>query len=70
MPRKQDHKVNWMKDVYLKYDLSNPIKNPQGPHNAFSPNLDGHLFKYDGKHPDFIENAGLTKFKDFRKLYD
>jgi hypothetical protein len=29
----------------------------------------GELFYYDGKHPSFVEDAGLTKINDFRKIY-
>jgi hypothetical protein len=67
-PRKQPHKINWMKNVYLKYDLSKPTKNPQGPH-SFKPNSDGYLFKYDGEHPKFL-GKNIVNAKDFRELYE
>jgi len=35
----------------------------------FQSNIEGKLFKYNGKHPKFIENSNLTKIEDFRKHY-
>jgi hypothetical protein len=58
----QKHKVEWL-DSYLKdnFNLMSMFKN-MGSHF-------GKPFIYPGKHPRVIEETGLTKIKDFRKVY-
>ncbi|MFW5847702.1 MAG: hypothetical protein ACOCVF_02170, partial [bacterium] len=74
-------KVKWMNDIYLKMDVNNqaPYVNKAkqlfninsilgpifagGPWKPTKPN--GEAFKYDDKHPKFVEDAGLTKINDF-----
>jgi hypothetical protein len=78
----QNHKVQWMKETYMNYDFNNQdvwlegCKDKFGKRSAFPmghPNFhgddNGHLFKYYGKHPELIEEAGLTNIIDFRKEY-
>jgi hypothetical protein len=62
----QDVKVNWMENVYLKYDPNNPAKNPLGPHDF---GYDNTLMKFSDKHPKLIENSKFINVKDFRTLY-
>jgi len=78
---KKDKKVSWIPEVYLKYNLNDEHKwlgrnfEIFGVYNPFltgdfKAQEDGTLFTYDGKHPDVIEESGLTKYiEDFRKLY-
>jgi len=76
--RCQDEKARWLDEIYYKYDLKNEdywlrknleISGIRSPwfNRGFTPNIDGKLFRYIGKHPKFIEESGLTKIKDFRE---
>ncbi|MBA7707684.1 hypothetical protein ES703_116560 [subsurface metagenome] len=72
------YRVRWLKEIYAKYDLENEdywteknreligIKTPWCD-DGYKPDENGRLFRYTGKHPKFIEKAGLTKIKDFRE---
>jgi len=74
------NKIDWITKIYKNYDLNDEeywikeneklfgIKSPLLNKAAFSDN--GKLFKYEGKHPEVIEESGLTKIKDFRKHYN
>lgn len=73
----QLEKMEWTKDIYMNYDLENEDKwikenekryGKRQPYwkSDFKPDKNGHLFTYLGPHPKLIENAGLTKIKDFR----
>lgn len=74
-------KINWLDEIYLKYDLENEdywvnenlklngIKSPW-PIVGWLPDEEGRLLKYEGRHPKFIEETNLTKIKDFRKCYN
>jgi|GEM_PF-2448003 len=74
-------KINWLREIYLKYDLENEdywlienlklngIKFP-GPSVGWMPDENGRLFKYEGRHPKFIEEAELPKVRDFRNHYN
>ena len=76
----QANKTNWLDNIYLNYDLNNEeywinknrelfgIKSPFYA-DCISPDKDGKLFRYEGRHPKFVEEAGLTKIEDFRKCY-
>jgi len=76
----QQNKLDWLEKIYRNYDLKNEeywikeneklfgIRSPL-INIAAIPNEDGKLFKYTGKHPEVIEESGLTKIKDFRKYY-
>ena len=73
-------KIDWITKIYRNYDLNDEdcwtkeneklfgIKSPLLS-IAATPDKNGKLFKYDGKHPEVIEESGLTKIKDFRKYY-
>jgi len=77
----QANKTTWLDSIYLNYDLGNEeywinknkelfgIKSPFFT-NCFSPDKNGKLFRYEGRHPKFVEEAGLTKIKDFRGYYN
>lgn len=77
----QDNKTLWLDKIYRNYDVHNEdkwveenkklfdIKSPWFS-DSFTPNSKGKLFKYDGKHPDVIEESGLIEIEDFRKKYD
>lgn len=72
--------VKWLDEIYAKYDLDNEehwikenlklwgIRSPWFS-KGFTPDANGRLFKYNGRHPKFIEEASLPKIKDFRKRY-
>lgn len=64
----QNNKIDWLDNTYLKYDLSQPTKNPQGPH-CFQPNENGYLHRYDGVHPHWVETKGFRSVPDFRTLF-
>jgi len=76
----QSNKVMWLDKIYPKYDLENEdywikenlklsgIKSPW-LNGGYKPDENGRLFRYDGKHPKFIEDTGLTKIRDFRKKW-
>lgn len=73
-------KINWLKEIYLKYDLKNEdywvienlklngIKSPWLS-VGWVPDENGKLLKYESRHPKFIEEAGLPKIGDFREYY-
>jgi len=73
-------KINWLKEIYLKYDLKNEdywvienlklngIKSPWLS-VGWVPDENGKLLKYEGRHPKFIEETELPKIGDFRKHY-
>jgi len=75
------HAIRWLDEIYAKYDLENEdywnkknfemsgLKTP-GWAAEFTADEDGRLFRYGGKHPKFVEEAGLTKIGDFRKFYN
>jgi len=76
--RRQDNKIRWLDKIYYKYDLKDEerwlrknleVSGIRSPwfNKGFTPNVDGKLFHYLGKHPKFIEHTGLTKIEDFRK---
>ena len=80
----QSNKVKWIDKIYRNYDLRSKryeeywitkneelfgIRSPWFS-SSFAPNKDGKLFTYDGKHPKFVEEAGLTKIKDYREIYN
>lgn len=77
----QLRKTKWLDKIYLNYDLKNEeywinenlkmfgVKSPYF-FNGCLPDKDGKFFNYEGKHPKFIEEVGLTKIKDFRKYYE
>lgn len=76
--RRQDNKTRWLDEIYYKYDFKNEeywleknlaISGIQSPwfNKGFTPDSDGRLFRYLGKHPKFIEESGLTEVEDFRK---
>jgi len=76
--RCQDNKIRWLDEIYYKYDLKDEerwlrknleVSGIRSPwfNKGFTPNVDGKLFRYLGKHPKFIEHSGLTKIEDFRK---
>jgi len=79
--RGRNHGVKWIDEIYLNYDLENEDywnkKNleivgritPNWDPINFVPDENGRLFRYKGKHPKIIEEAGLPKIKDFRKWY-
>lgn len=76
----QDNKTLWLDKIYRNYDLEYEekwineneklfgVKSPWFS-DSFKPNKNGRLFKYGGKHPDVIENSGLTHITDFRIKY-
>ncbi|MBN2373082.1 hypothetical protein JXL19_04780 [bacterium] len=78
---RQTQKTKWLDLIYRNYDLGNEdywiqknyeltgIKSPWF-NNDFLPDHNGRLFSYTGKHPSFIEEAGLPEIGDFRKRYD
>jgi len=75
-PRKR----RWLEEIYLKYDLENEdcwviknlklngIKSPWVT-VGWTPDENGKLFKYEGRHPKFIEETDLPKVRDFREHY-
>lgn len=75
--KKQADKVRWIDEIYPNYDLRDEerwieenckrfsIRSPWF-NRGFTPDENGRLFRYAGKHPKFIENSGLTKIEDFR----
>ena len=76
----QDNKVTWLDEIYRGYDLQDEgtwiTKNEQlfgirSPWfaDSYRPNEDGRLFTYDGRHPIYVEEAGLTDITDYRKIY-
>jgi len=77
--KRQADKVRWIDEIYPNYDLRDEerwieenrrrfgIRSPWF-NKGFAPAPDGKLYRYEGKHPKFIENAGFTKIKDFREI--
>lgn len=72
--------AEWLEKIYFNYDLENEdywieenlklsgIKS-SWVNKGFTSDENGKLFKYSGRHPKYIEEAGLPKIKDFRKRY-
>ena len=73
-PHKQNHKSNWIRDVYLKYDLENEeslgVDHPFKIGEICFQTNGGKLMDFTNKHPRIIEESGLTEIKDFRLLYN
>lgn len=80
LARGEKNKTRWHDEIYTKYDLENEeywieenlkLSGIRSPwlNEGFTPDENGRLFKYNGKHPKFVEKAGLIKIKDFRKRY-
>ncbi len=77
--RRQADKERWIVEIYPYFDLKDEdrwlernrrlfgIRSPWF-NTGFTPDANGRLYKYDGKHPKFIERTGLTKTEDFRCL--
>jgi len=75
--RHQDNKIRWLDEIYARYDLKNEehwlrknlelsgIRSPWF-NRGFTPDSNGRLFRYLGKHPKFIERTGLREVEDFR----
>jgi hypothetical protein len=73
-------RAEWLDKIYVYYDLRDEerwtnenmklcgIKSPWFNLGAIA-NKEGKLFKYEGRHPKFIERAGLPRIKDFRHGY-
>jgi hypothetical protein len=78
--KSQANKTSWLDNIYLNYDLENEeywinknkelfgIKSPFFT-DVFSPDKDGKLFRYEGRHPKLVEEVGLAKIEDFRVYY-
>jgi len=76
----QPHKVKWLDEIYPNYEIEREdywngqnlkmfgIKSPLFNKGAM-PDENGRLFRYDGKHPKFIEELGFPEIEDFRKWY-
>jgi hypothetical protein len=76
----QSRKVLWLDKIYRNYDLRNEefwveenrklfdIKSPWFAKD-FEPDSQGHLFNYNEKHIDLIEESGLTQTNDFRDKF-
>jgi len=74
----QNHKLQWLDKIYRNYDLKNEeywleqnkkLTGNYGPwiSDSFVPQVDGTLYKYEGKHPKLVEEKGFTKIEDYRK---
>lgn len=74
-------KRGWLNEIYLNYDLENEdywieknlkLSGLRLPSfcKAWKGDEKGRLFKYNDKHPKFIEETELPKIKDFRKFYN
>jgi len=72
--------IRWLNKIYRDYDLDSENywieKNFELSgirscwfNKDFQPDENGRLFKYEGKHPKFIEETELPKIPDFRKKY-
>jgi len=80
-PREDHPLVKWYNEIYVNFDLNDPepwvlhneelfgIKTSLGKGDLRG-DENGHPFIYDGPHPKCIEDAGLTKIDDFRKLWE
>lgn len=76
--KRQADKIRWLDEIYPHYDLNDEerwieenrklfgIRSPWF-NKGFTPNADGKLYKYTGKHPKLIEWTMLTEIKDFRR---
>ncbi len=76
--RRQADKQRWLEEIYLYYDLKDEerwlernrrlfgIRSPWF-NTGFTPDADGKLYRYAGKHPRVIEKTGFTEIKDFRR---
>jgi len=79
--KKQLDKIKWIDEIYPYYDLRDEgrwieenrrlfgIRSPWF-NRGFTPDANGKLFRYSGKHPKFIERTGLVKIEDFRLGYE
>ena len=75
----QDIKVKWMDEIYMKFELNNQEKWIERNEMLFGKRTpfmqsdyntnDGGLFKYEGEHPEHIQDTRLLKIKDFRNIY-
>lgn len=71
-------RVRWLEKIYANYDLENEDywieenrkligrKTPWCD-GGYKPDENGRLFRYEGSHPKFIEEANLTRIEDFRE---
>lgn len=78
--RGEPDRAEWRDKIYIYYDLEDEerwinenlkrfgIKSPWF-NIGLTANAEGKLFKYEGKHPKFIEQSGLPRIKDFRQGY-
>ena len=77
---RQATKVQWLDEVYLRFNLDDEdywVLENLKIFGHFTPfwmsdfdTNSGKLFEYTGRHPDIIEESGLTKVQDFRSFYD
>ena len=51
----------WIEENRKRFGIRSPWFN-----KGFTPDENGRLFRYAGKHPKFIETSGLTGIEDFR----
>lgn len=76
-PYEQNHKLQWFDKIYRNYDLSDEdawlrrnkaLLGNLGPWicDAFKPDDNGRLFKYNGTHPKWVPER-LIKIEDYRK---
>lgn len=75
----QTRKIEWINYIYKNYDLENEeywieenrrmfgIRSPWFS-DSFKPDKEGKLFKYNGKHPRWV-NENLLGIEDFRDYY-
>ena len=73
--------MKWLNEIYQNFDLENEdlwlqnnlklsgSRSHMPTLNAFHGDENNYLYRYDGKHPSFIEETGLPKIHDFRKFY-
>jgi len=77
----QKLKTDWLMKIYRSYYLGDEeywvnknqeLSGLKSPWYAkdFTPNSNGYLHVYNGQHHKLIEESGLTKINDFRKLYN
>ena len=77
--KNQQIKTDWLENIYLNFQFEEESKWIDRNAKMFGKRTlfmksdydtnDGGLFLYDGKHPNYIEDAKLTMIDDFRKLY-
>ena len=77
----QPKKWGWLDNVYMDLDLNDQQKSIDKCKQLGYGNSvlglffqggcrpDGTLYDFDGVHPPFIEESGLTEIEDFRKIY-